>query len=132
MARLPRFFLYLFAIVLLATGLSVWLNPASAAAGVGLALPNRDGVSELRGFFGGSFVGLAVLLVAALRSRAAWGRGVLVSVAVVMVLMVVGRLVGAAADGLVPSSAGAGAAEALAALACWAVLRQTKESAQAV
>jgi hypothetical protein len=96
---------------------------------VSISLPSPTSMMEIRGVYGGSFLGIGFLfLLGAVRRQ--WFRSSLAAEALIMGGLVVGRLVGVAADGR-PSAflAVLLVSEAVATTAALAALRVTGTSA---
>lgn len=86
----------LVALLFLVMGLNCVLDPMAGAEQMAIAPLGPDGLNTIRGDLGGLFLGSALLLVVGIwREQGTW----LVAVAVVMLLIAAGRLVGFLADG---------------------------------
>ena len=91
----------LFALLFLLMGASILLDPNGGAAQFSVQPIGTDGLNTIRGDLGGLFLGCGVLLVlGVLRSEAIW----LNAVAIFMLVIAAGRLLGFIVDGS-PSSA---------------------------
>jgi hypothetical protein len=85
-----------FALLFLVMGAGFLLDPAGSAAGLSVTPEGVHGLNTLRGDMAGLFLGSTVLLILGLvRREAIW----LLAVAVLMVAIALGRLVGFALDG---------------------------------
>ena len=85
-----------FALLFLVMGAGFLLDPLGSAAGLAVTPEGTHGLNTLRGDMAGLFLGSALLLILGLVKReAAW----LLAVAVLMVMIAVGRLLGFVMDG---------------------------------
>ena len=86
----------LFALLFLFMGVGFMFDPTSSAAGVGLNHVGELGLNTLRGDMGGMFLASAALIgLGVFLKRVEW----LLAVAVLMLFIAAGRLVGFAVDG---------------------------------
>lgn len=86
----------LFALLFLFMGVGFMFDPGSNAAGLGLTPLGEHGLNTLRGDLGGLFIGSTLLLaLGVLQRKGEW----LLAVAVLMVVIAMGRLVGFVLDG---------------------------------
>lgn len=100
MSSVARILVGLYGLIFAALGFGFWLAPERAAGRFSIEPLGLEGLSTLRGDFGGVFLGLAILCLAGAWSRR---RGLLAAAAVLLGAIILGRLVGAAVSG---SSAG--------------------------
>jgi uncharacterized membrane protein YphA (DoxX/SURF4 family) len=85
-----------FALLFIFMGVGFLFDPAGSAANVAVTPIGEPGLNTLRGDMAGLFLGSAVLLLIGIfRRRGEW----LLAVAVLMVAIAVGRVVGFALDG---------------------------------
>ena len=124
MIRIAKAFLYLQVIALTAFGLFFLFFPAEAAAKVSLLPVGMVGTSELRAFYGGSFISAALMILVGLRSTSMIAPGLLAAIGGLMACIVLGRIVSLLADGVLATTLGAGVIEALIAYSCLVVFRQ--------
>ena len=86
----------LIALLFLVMGISFVFDPAAGAAQVGVTPLGADGLNTIRGDLGGLFLSCAILLLLGIwRGEGAW----LISVAVLMLVIASGRLIGFVVDG---------------------------------
>ena len=91
----------LFALLFALMGANLMFNPAAAAEGFFLSPIGEAGLNNLRGDFGGMFIGCSLFLILGLvQNRGLWFQ----AVALLMALIAAGRLIGFALDGA-PQSA---------------------------
>lgn len=91
-----RFIIGAFALLFLFMGAGFLFDPAGSAASLALTPEGAHGLNTLRGDMAGLFIGSALLLVlGVVRREPAW----LVAVAVLMVVIACGRMVGFVVDG---------------------------------
>ena len=110
MTLLARLLAGLVALFFLVWGLRCYFTPDAMAIEFGVAASGVAGLSTMRGDLGGAFVGIGALIAFGLRSGASrWLYGPAGIIGAVML----GRIVGFAADGLVPNSVVAFAVEAV-------------------
>ncbi|MEW5685368.1 MAG: MBL fold metallo-hydrolase [Pseudomonadota bacterium] len=86
----------LYGLIFAALGLGFWLAPGRLATRFAVEPLGLEGLSTLRGDFGGVFIGLAALCLAGAWTRR---RGLLAAAAILLGAIIVGRLLGAAASG---------------------------------
>lgn len=119
--RAPLYVLRLTAIVFLSFGLWGLLSPLSLLGTVGVELPVPSAVAEMRGFYGGLEIGIALFLLYSSRA-ARYAETAALMPALGLSGLVIGRLVGVLVDG--PANLLfylSGVMEAVGALACsWA------------
>ncbi|HXX47277.1 MAG TPA: DUF4345 family protein [Myxococcota bacterium] len=126
--RLPRIAAALLGLLLALPFALRWLlAPESASAEQGIALSGPAALSHMRGDTGGAFFAIGALALLGL-----WRKepGYLEAVALVMVCIVAGRLVGIALDGFDPRVGVAMAVELATAAATYAAARQLRLAAE--
>jgi hypothetical protein len=124
--RLPRIATALLGLVLAVPFALRWLfAPESASAAEGIALSGPAALSHMRGDTGGAFFAVGALALLGL-----WRRepGYLEAVALIMVCIVAGRLLGIALDGLDPRVGVAIAVELATAAATATTARQLRRA----
>jgi hypothetical protein len=122
--RLPRIAAALLGLLLALPFALRWLlAPAAASAEQGIALSGPAALSHMRGDTGGAFFAVGALALLGL-----WRRepGYLEAVALVMVCIVAGRLLGIALDGFDARVGVALAVELATAAATWTTARQLR------
>jgi hypothetical protein len=93
-----RYLLYAFAIAFLLLGMQFLAVPTALTAQTQIALPTPVAVEEVRGVYGGFFLGTGLyLLLCAWREP--WRRQGLVALAAIMGGLVLGRVLGLVLDG---------------------------------
>jgi Domain of unknown function (DUF4345) len=96
--KLARSLLYVFAITFLALGAHFLIVPTALTVETEIALPTPVAVQEVRGVYGGFFLGTGLYLLLCAR-REAWLHQGLVALASIMGGFVLGRVVGLLLDG---------------------------------
>jgi hypothetical protein len=125
MNRVARIWLYFIALIFGIVGFTSLFSPETTGSQLQIQALSLAGTSELRGLYGGGFVGFALILIAGLR-RKDYSQGLLMSMAIIMGGIVVGRVVSIALDHELKATLGAGAPELLVALACLSVYKHDK------
>jgi uncharacterized protein DUF4345 len=122
--RLPAILAGLMGVVLALPFALRWvLSPAAMAGDVGITLTGPAAFSHMRGDTGGAFFAVGVLaLLGVFRKQPGW----LEAVALIMVCIVAGRLLGIALDGYLPQIGIAMGVELVTAAATFAAARQLR------
>ena len=118
MNKVARGFLYFFGAFFLVYGATALFAPDIIAGKLYLSPVTIAGTSEIRGLYGGGFAGFGVVILTGLRSKTL-GAGLLMSMAIVMGGVVVGRVVSLAIDHETAFTVPAAIAELLVAVSCW-------------
>lgn len=96
MQHLAKVIPALIALLFLVMGVSFVFDPVASAAQVGVTPLGADGLNTIRGDLGGLFLSCAILLLLGIwRAEGAW----LIAVAVLMLVIASGRLIGFVVDG---------------------------------
>jgi hypothetical protein len=122
MNRVARIWLYFIALIFGVVGVTSLLSPETTGSQLQIQAVSLAGTSELRGLYGGGFVGFALIILVGLR-RKAYSPGLLMAMAIIMGGIVVGRVVSLAVDHELKTTLGTGVLELLVALACWSVYK---------
>jgi Domain of unknown function (DUF4345) len=122
MNKIARGYLYLNVLLFAAIGVKSLFMPESMAGQLQLAATSIAGTGEIRGLYGGGFIGFALVLLGGLRCKPL-SPGLLIAMATVMGGVVCGRIVSLALDHEYMLTLVGGTAEALVALACWSVYK---------
>jgi hypothetical protein len=96
--KLARLLLYLFAIAFLALGARFLVDPRALTLDTGITLPTAIAVQEVRGVYGGFFLGTGLFLLLCAR-REGWLHHGLAALACIMGGLVLGRVTGLVLDG---------------------------------
>jgi hypothetical protein len=122
--KIPRILTALFGALLGGPFALQWLfAPVATAAPIGITLDGAAALSHMRGDTGGAFLAVGALALLGLFRREP---GYLEAVALIMVCIVAGRLLGVALDGFAPQVGVAIAVEVVIALATFATARQLR------
>lgn len=96
--KIGRLALYIFSLGLLSFGTLFLFLPTALTSLVQISLPTPVAVMEVRGVYGGLFVGTALFLLVCAR-RDTWLQPGLVALAIISGSLVVGRILGLILDG---------------------------------
>ena len=118
MIKLARGLLYFFSAFFVVYGATALFRPDIIAGALYLSPGTIAGTSEIRGLYGGGFAAFGVVLFNGLRNRQI-GPGLLMSMAIIMGGVVVGRIVSLAIDHETAFTVPAAIAELLVAGCAW-------------
>src|SRR5579871_6707810 len=102
MRNARRLLLYVFGAFFLIFGLVGLFDPVRLIYTILLRPTGYAGFSELRGLYGGGFIGFGLVIIAGLRWRA-HGAGLLLAMSIIIGCVVIGRLISLVLDGAFPS-----------------------------
>jgi len=117
-ATIRRYVLYFFIAFFAVFGITGLFAPAFIAGKLDLAPVALAGAAELRGFYGGGFLGFSLVILAGLRCQQA-GSGLLLAMAIIMGSIAAGRLFSMALDHEFAFNIPAGIAELLVSATCY-------------
>jgi hypothetical protein len=121
-----RALLYLFGAFFIVFGLTGLFAPALLTAKLNLMPENIAGTGEMRGLYGGGFIGFGLVTLAGLHSQAV-SRGLLLAMSIIIGGIVFGRLFSMAVDHDYNAVAPAAIPEFVMALCCYFESRQGLE-----
>ena len=125
MNKIARAFLYLNVLIFAGVGTKSLFMPESMVGQLQLSAISLAGTGEIRGLYGGGFLGFALVLLGGLRCKPI-SPGLLIAMVTVMGGVIVGRIFSLAVDREYPMTLTAGALELLLVLACWSVYKHDK------
>ena len=129
MNKLVRGALYFFVVFLFVYGATGLLAPQVISGQVFLSPVTIAGTAELRGLYGGGFIGFGFVILCGLRCKSL-APGLLMAMAIIMSCVVVGRVVSLAIDNEFAFTLPAIVGEVLLVLACWAGSRNAAGEAK--
>ena len=125
MNKIARGFLYLNVLIFAIVGVKSLFMPESMVGQLQLQAISIAGTGEMRGLYGGGFIGFALVLLGGLRCKPL-SPGLLMAMMTVMGGVVMGRIFSLAVDHEYPMTLTAAALESLLVLACWIVYKHDK------
>ena len=125
MNKITRGFLYLNVLIFAIVGVKSLFMPESMVGQLQLQAISIAGTGEMRGLYGGGFIGFALVLLGGLRCKPL-SPGLLMAMMTVMGGVVMGRMFSLAVDHEYPMTLTATALESLLVLACWIVYKHDK------
>lgn len=128
MIKLARGLLYFFSAFFVVYGATALFRPDIIAGALYLSPVTIAGTSEIRGLYGGGFAAFGVVLFNGLRNKSI-GPGLLMSMAIIMGGVVIGRIVSLAIDHETAFTLPALIAEVVVAWACWMGSKNSAKSA---
>lgn len=125
MNKIARGILYLNVLIFAVVGVKSMFMPESMTGQLQLQAMSIAGTGEVRGLYGGGFIGFALVLLGGLQCKRL-SPGLLIAMMTVMGGVVIGRIFSLAIDREYPMTLTAAALESLLVLACWIVYRHDK------